>query len=73
MFLNHLIILIKYMIYKARSKASPPIKKDIYKALIESKEEERKKVIHKNRLALHFKKWELFNFDVNGGHTVSSS
>ena len=71
MFLNHLIILIKYMIYKARSKASPPIKKDIYKALIESKEEERKKAIHKNRLALHKTKWELFNLDGKGGNASS--
>ena len=40
------------MIYKARANSSP-IKKEMYKALIERKEEERKKAIHKNRLASH--------------------
>ena len=61
------------MIYKARLKASPPIKKDIYKALIESKLRGRKKkAIHKNyRLALHLKKWELFNLDGKGGNASS--
>ena len=66
--LNHIILLIKYLIYQGRGKGKPPTPEEIGERLLLSKEEERKIAIERKTLTQHYKKWEhlkVFNTNQN--------
>lgn len=56
--LNHILILIKFMIFHYRGKSKPPTAIDIQDKLLESRKEERKLAVERNTLTIHLKKWE---------------
>lgn len=58
---NHLILLIKYMVFKySREKNRVPSVVEIKETMLESKEEERKIASERGTLSLHFRKWDSF-------------
>ena len=64
--LNHIILLIKYLIHQGRGKGKPPTPEEIGERLLLSKEEERKIAIERKTLTQHYKKWEhLKGFNTN--------
>ena len=59
--INHVILLIKYMLFLKREKKKPPTIGEITGKLLESKQEERKIATERKTLTLHYKKWEHLN------------
>ena len=55
---NHIIILIKFMIFSSRGKGEPPTAREIKDKLLESRIEERKLAVERDTLAVHYRKWE---------------
>ena len=56
--LNHILILIKSMIFQFRGKRKPPTAKEIKEKLLDSRKEERKLAVERDTLVIHLKKWE---------------
>ena len=59
--LNHVLIMVKYMIYNGRKNGRAPTSKEIYKAIKNSEKIEHEKARIKDKLTLHYKKWENFH------------
>ena len=59
--LNHVIILVKYMIYNNRKLGRVPTCKEICSAIKTSKQIEYEKAKRKDKLTLHHTKWEKFS------------
>ena len=57
--LNHIIILIEFMIFWHRAKGEPPTAREIKDKLLESRNEERKLAVERDTVAIHFRKWEV--------------
>lgn len=56
--INHLILLIKWMIFVfSKEKSRPPLIREIRERMLESREEERKLAMKRGTLALHSRKW----------------
>ena len=56
--LNHIILLIKYMIFEGRKTSKPPSPQEIKRRLLENKKEERKLAEERGTLTIHFQKWD---------------
>ena len=56
--LNHIILLIKYMIFVGRKTNKPPTPQDIKRRILENKKEERKLAEERGTLTRHLKKWD---------------
>ena len=56
--LNHIILLIKFLIYHGRGENKLPTVDEIHAKLIKSKDEEKKIAIERKTLTRHYKKWE---------------
>ena len=60
--LNHIIFLIKYMIFvSSKAKNNPPTPQDIKRRLLENKKEEMKIAKERGTLTCHFRKWDIFH------------
>jgi len=60
-FVNSLLIMIKYIIYKSRNTETLPSFNKIQKTLFEYMDEEKKLATKRGRLGAHLLKWEYFN------------
>ena len=60
-FINSLIIMLKYIIYKARLKGTLPSPNMIRTALLKYMDEEKKLASKRGKLGVHLLKWEYFN------------
>ena len=58
--LNHVLIMVKYMIYSNRKNGKFPTSKEICKAVENSKKVEHEKAKLKDKLPIHYQKWEKF-------------
>ena len=58
--LNHMLILIKFMIFHHRAKGEPPAANEIKDRLLESRNEERRLAVERDTLTIHLKKWEAW-------------
>ena len=59
--LNHIILLIKQMIFMySRSKKRTPTPQEIKKRILESREEEKNLAMGRGTLACHLRKWNYF-------------
>ena len=58
--INHVIILVKYLIYVSRKVKKLPTSADICKEIDISRKIEYEKATLKGKLEIHFKKWENF-------------
>ena len=59
--LNHIILLMKYMIYvNSKTKNNPPTPQDIKNKILENKKEERNLAEQRGTLSSHFRKWDNF-------------
>ena len=56
--INHVVLLIKYLIFISREKKKPPSIEEIKEKILKSKQEERKSATERNTLTFHYKKWE---------------
>ena len=56
--INHVVLLIKYLIFISREKKKPPSIEEIREKIFKSKQEERKSATERNTLTFHYKKWE---------------
>ena len=56
--LNHVIILIKFMIFSFRGRGEPPTAREIKDKLLESRTEERKLAVERDTLVVHYRIWE---------------
>ena len=56
--LNHILILIKSMIFQFRGKRKPPTANEIKAKLLDSRNEERKLAVERDTLVIHLNKWE---------------
>lgn len=59
--LNHIILLMKYMIHQSRKKNIPPNLAEIKEILKGNQEEEKKIALERNTLSIHLRKWEAFD------------
>ena len=59
--LNHILILIKFLLFSGRKKNEPPSVSYIKTQIEHDKLEEKKIAISRNSLSLHLKKWENWN------------
>ena len=63
-FINHIILLIKYMIFVySRGKNKPPTPQEIKQRMLENEREEKKLAEERGTLTNHLKKWENFHRD----------
>ena len=60
-FVNSVIIMLKYIIYKSRTTGTLPSFNKIQKTLLEYKDEEKKLATTRGKLGLHLLKWEHLN------------
>ena len=59
--LNHIIILIKYMIFvSSKANKNPPTPQDIKRRILENNQEEKKIAKERGTLVCHFRKWDNF-------------
>ena len=63
-FINSLIIMLKYMIYKSRLKGTLPSPNVLKKTLFKYMDEERKLASKRGKLGAHLLKWEYFKGEV---------
>ena len=69
--LNHIILLIKHMIFVySRTKIRPPTPQEVKKRILENRQEERKLAKERGTLTYHFRKWE--NFILRDGEANAS-
>ena len=59
--LNHIIILIKFLLFLGRKNKEPPTASYIKTQIEHNKLEEKKIAISRNSLPLHLKKWESWD------------
>ena len=59
--LNHILILIKYLIFSCRERNSPPRYSEIKNKIVEDKWEEMILAKSRNTIPIHLSKWENFN------------
>ena len=64
-FINHIVLLVKYVIFNARNKGKSPTIQDICKLLLENREQEKQIAESRNSLSLHLRKWEHFSYSSN--------
>ena len=57
-FVNTLIVMLKYIIFKSRKGSTLPSLGKIQKDILNYREEEKKLAIKKGKLGLHLQKWE---------------
>ena len=55
--LNHILILVKYLIFKSREHKKPPSYNEIKNNIVEDRLEERKLASMRGTLTIHFSKW----------------
>ena len=56
--INHVVLLVKYLIFLNREKGKPPSIVEIEEKLFKNQQEEKRVSIERNRLTVHYKKWE---------------
>ena len=71
--LNHVLILIKYLIFQNRQCKKPPSFSQIKHNIIEDRLEERKLSSMRGTLTIHFSKWENLNENQHGTARSPSS
>ena len=60
-FVNSLIIILKYIVFKSRKGGVIPSVRKIQKTILECVEEEKKLAIKRGKLGMHLLKWEYLN------------
>ena len=60
-FVNSVIIMLKYIIYKSRTTGTLPLFNKIQKTLLEYMDEEKKLATTRGKLGVHLLKWEFIS------------
>lgn len=71
--MNHVLILVKYLIYRNRELKKPPSFNEIKNSIIGDKVEERKLAAMRGTLTIHFSKWENLSIRQTIGTQSQSS